>query len=103
MSRRATTKLYNIPESTLRSRMNSYTTLHERRPTNHNLTELEETVLVRYILDMDERGFTSRLAGMKIWQIIFSNLTEHDTSESSGYIDLYNVVPELKTRFNLCL
>ena len=45
--------------------MNGYTTLSERRPAVQLLTELEEEVLVRYILDMDTRGFAPRLAGVE--------------------------------------
>jgi helix-turn-helix, Psq domain len=46
LSCRATTKIYDVPESTLRSRMNGCTLLSERRPIVQLLTELEEEVLV---------------------------------------------------------
>ncbi len=92
MSCRAAAKLYNIPESTLQSRMNGHTTLHERQPTNYNLTELEEIVLVWHILDIDERGFAPRLAGVEDMVNYILESSEHDTSESSGHIDMYNVV-----------
>jgi hypothetical protein len=65
ISRRAAAKIYNIPESTLRLRMNGHTSLRERRPANNKLTELEDEVIVRYILDMDARGFPPRLAGVE--------------------------------------
>ena len=45
--------------------MNGYTTLSERRPAVQLLTELEEEVLVRYILDIDTRGFAPRLASVE--------------------------------------
>ena len=45
--------------------MNGRTTLCERRPANHKLTELEEEVIVRHILDMDTRGFAPQLAGVE--------------------------------------
>ena len=61
LSRRAAAKLYNIPESTLRTRMNGTATLADRRPSNQLLTEIEEEVIVRYILDLDKRGFPPRL------------------------------------------
>ena len=32
---------------------------------NHNLTELEEKVLVQHIINMDIRGFAPRLAGVE--------------------------------------
>jgi helix-turn-helix, Psq domain len=65
LSCRATIKIYDVPESTLRSRMNGRTPLSERRPIVQLLTELEEEVLVRYILDIDIRAFAPRLAGVE--------------------------------------
>ncbi len=65
LSRRSAAKIYDVPESTLRDRMTSRTTLYERRPATHKLTELEEEVIVRNILDMDSRGFAPRMAGVE--------------------------------------
>jgi hypothetical protein len=39
--------------------------LPERRPANIKLSKLEEEVIIRNILDMDARGFTPWLAGVK--------------------------------------
>ncbi|KFZ19990.1 hypothetical protein V502_03401 [Pseudogymnoascus sp. VKM F-4520 (FW-2644)] len=58
-------KIYKVPRSTLLHRMNGRTTLHDRWPANHKLTELEETVLLRHILDINSRGFAPRLAGVE--------------------------------------
>ncbi len=57
LSCRAAAKLYSVPESTLRTRMNGATALAERRPAIQLLTEIEEEVVVQYILDLDSRGF----------------------------------------------
>ena len=57
LSRRAAAKLYNVPESTLRTRMNGATPIAERRPAVQVLTAIEERVVVQYILDLDSRGF----------------------------------------------
>ena len=65
LSRRSAAKIYKVPESTLRLRINGHLALNKRRPVNHKLTELEEEVIVRYILDMDKRGFAPRLAGVE--------------------------------------
>jgi len=43
--------IYEVPESILRLRINSYTSIRDRRLANHNLTELEETIIINYILD----------------------------------------------------
>ena len=56
---------YNMPYSTLYHRIKGRTTFCERRPASHKLPELEEKVLARYIIDMDERGFAPRLADVE--------------------------------------
>ena len=45
--------------------MNGRLPLCERRPANHKLTELEEEVIVRYIFDIDTRGFAPRLTSIE--------------------------------------
>ena len=65
LSRRAAAKLYNVPESSLRLRMNGHSTLYERRPAAQKLTKLEEEVILQNILDMDSRGFAPRLASVE--------------------------------------
>lgn len=57
LSRRAAAKIYNVPEATLRHRMNGRIAFDHRRPGLQNLTELEEEVIVQYVLDLDSRGF----------------------------------------------
>ena len=57
LSRRAAAKLYNVPESTLRARMNGVTPKADSRPASQSLTKIEEEVVVQYILDLDSRGF----------------------------------------------
>jgi len=42
LSRRKAIKVYNVPKSTLRLRINGATSLPERRLANTNLNELEE-------------------------------------------------------------
>ena len=46
MSCRRAAKLYDVPESTLRDRINGRSILSERWPKSHNLSELEEEVLI---------------------------------------------------------
>ncbi|EDO04977.1 hypothetical protein SS1G_07461 [Sclerotinia sclerotiorum 1980 UF-70] len=65
LSIRKAAKLYNIPYTTLTSRMNGILPLTERRSANHKMTELEEKSLLQYILDMDERGFSPRISDVE--------------------------------------
>ncbi|APA15698.1 hypothetical protein sscle_15g104680 [Sclerotinia sclerotiorum 1980 UF-70] len=62
---RKVANLYNIPRSTLRDRIKGCTNMADYRPKGHNLTKLEEEVLIQYIIDMDERGFAPKLSGVE--------------------------------------
>jgi hypothetical protein len=65
LSRRAAAKLYNVPETSLRDRINGIGPRREYRPVAHNLDELEEEVLCKYILELDHRGFSPGLHGVE--------------------------------------
>jgi hypothetical protein len=56
MSCRAAAKLYNVPETTLRARMTGRPSRLDTRPKIQKLTELEEEVIVRFILDWIQEG-----------------------------------------------
>ena len=57
MSRWAAAKLYDVPETTLRDRITGRPAQQDVRPNRHKLTNLEEEVLIQYILNLDSRGF----------------------------------------------
>jgi Tc5 transposase DNA-binding domain len=64
------------------------------------LTKLEEEVIVQYILDMDERGFAPRLAGV---EDIANYILESRRAQRVGKLWAYRFVQrylELKTRLN---
>jgi hypothetical protein len=65
LSRRKAIKLYEVPFTILNDRINGYLPLAERRLVNLKLSKVEEEVILRYILDLDSRGFTSRLASVE--------------------------------------
>jgi helix-turn-helix, Psq domain len=65
INRHKAAELYRVPYSTLTDRINGRPPRREYRLKKHNLTKLEEEILVRHILDMDERGFVPRLAGVE--------------------------------------
>ena len=100
LSRRAAAKLYNIPETTLRARITGRPSRLETRPKAQLLTELEEVVIVRYILDMDERGFAPRVAGV---EDMANYILESRGARHVGKLWAHRFIqrhPELKTRFN---
>jgi helix-turn-helix, Psq domain len=57
MSIRRAAILYEVPRSTLTYRLASRNPRNETKANCHKLTEVEEEVIVRYILDLDTRGF----------------------------------------------
>jgi hypothetical protein len=65
LSRRKATKLYEVPFAILNDRINGHLPLAERRLANLKLSKIEEEVILRYILDLDSRGFTPRLASVE--------------------------------------
>jgi transposase len=65
MSCRSAAKIFKVSKSTLRLRMNGYTSLSKRWLASYKLTKLEEDVIIQRILNMDTRGFAPRLAGVE--------------------------------------
>lgn len=61
LSRSVAAKLYNVPKLTLRDRMNGKHPMGNYWLAAYILTEIEEEVVVEYILDLDVRGFTPRI------------------------------------------
>jgi hypothetical protein len=93
-------KLYKVPKSTLTDRINGRTPRAESRPTNTNLTPIEEEVIIQYILDLDTRGFAPRLTSVKD---IANYILESRGGRRVGKLWAYRFVqrqPVLKTRFN---
>ena len=61
LTRRAAARTYNVSETSLRRRMNGTRARQDTRPNSTRLTELEENVIVTYIMDLDSRGFAPRM------------------------------------------
>jgi hypothetical protein len=65
LSQRSAAKIYKVPLSTLSDRMAGRTYRPETKANGLKLTELEEGIIVRYILDLDSRGFAPRLTSVE--------------------------------------
>ena len=61
MSIRRVTKTYDVSQTTFRDRIKDCTSKVEERKAQHNLTLIKEETFVRHILDLDLRGFPSRI------------------------------------------
>jgi hypothetical protein len=59
-TRRAAT-IYQVPFTTLYRRQNGIQSRCDTMPNSRKLTDQEEDIIVQFILDLDSRGFPSRL------------------------------------------
>jgi hypothetical protein len=57
--------VYNVAETTLRRRRARKPAQRNCQPNSKKLTKLEEEVIVRYILDLDQRGFAPTYAAVR--------------------------------------
>ena len=56
---------YNAPRSTIQARCAGALSRRDCEPNSKKLTKLEEEVIVRYILDLDSRGFSPSLGAVR--------------------------------------
>ncbi len=100
LSRRSAAKIYKVSYATLSDRITGQTYRLETRPNRQKLSELEEGVIIRYILDLDSGGFAPRLAGV---EDMANYILECRGAERVSKLWAHRFVqrrPELKTRFN---
>jgi hypothetical protein len=62
---RAAVQIYNIPRTTLRDRCAGKPTRRDCQPNSKKLPELEEVVIFRHILDLDQCGFAPTYASVR--------------------------------------
>jgi hypothetical protein len=65
LSQRRAAKIYNVLRTTRSNRLAGRTPRPETKPNRQKLSKLEEGVIIRYILDLDSRGFAPRLASVE--------------------------------------
>jgi len=100
LSIRAAARVYRVPRTTLTDRMAGRTSSFEVRANCTKMTEVEESVLIQYILELDARGFAPRIAGV---EDMANKILESRGGERVGTRWAYRFVqrhPDLKTRFN---
>ena len=100
LSCRRAAKIYEVPEATLRHRMNGRPSRSSCAPNSASLTKSEEEAIVQYILDLDERGFPPRIAGVEDMANLF--LERRDGGRVGGRWTERFIArrKELKTRLN---
>jgi transcriptional regulator with XRE-family HTH domain len=100
LSIRKAAKIYNISHSTLSHRIAGRTSVYDYRLIATKLSELEEEVLVQYIIELDNRGFGPRLAGV---EDIANYMLKSREGKRVRKLWAHRFVrrrQELKTRFN---
>lgn len=98
LSIRRAAKNYEVKYSTLYDRKNGIQSRCDSIPNSRRLSDLEEQIIVQFILDLDSRGFPSRLRFVE--EMANSLLADRDASPV-GKRWAHNFVkrqPELKTR-----
>jgi len=100
LSKRSAAKIYKVPEATLRHRMAGRTHRPEIKANCYKLNDLEEDTIVRYILDLDSRGFAPRLSSVEdIANLLLKSRGALCVGKNWAYRFIQRR-PELKTRFN---
>ncbi|APA14283.1 hypothetical protein sscle_12g090530 [Sclerotinia sclerotiorum 1980 UF-70] len=100
LSIRKAAQLYNIPRTTISYRMDGLTPCTETRANCYKITQLEEKVIVEYILDMDRRGFPPKIKGV---EDMANYILESRNAKKVGKLWAHRFVKrhtELKTRFS---
>src|SRR6478609_9261687 len=98
LSLRRASNIYKVNYWKLRRRQNGIQSRRESIPNSRKLSDIEEETIVQFILDLDSRGFPSRLRFVE--EMANSLLADRDASPV-GKRWAYNFVkqqPELKTR-----
>lgn len=100
LSARAAAKIYNVPRTTIQRRRDNIPSRRDSTPNLRKLSDLEESTIIQYILDLDARSFPPRLCGVQ--DMANRLLADRDappigTRWASNFVRRH---PELKTRFN---
>ena len=65
LSIRATAQIYGISRNTLKRRVDRTKSRPDTTPNSRKLTDLEESTIIRYVLDLDAQSFPPRLRGVE--------------------------------------
>ncbi|CBF89022.1 hypothetical protein AN0669.2 [Aspergillus nidulans FGSC A4] len=100
---REAARRFNVPESTLRTRLRGTTNRAESRANGHKLTEIEEEVLKQWILSLDLRGAAPTKAHVREMANILLAKRGSTPIQTVGQKWVYNYTqrhPELESRLS---
>ena len=82
-SKRRAADTYNVSRTTLTRRRDGIIAQRDCTPKSKNLSPLEEGVIVKYILDLDGRGFLPRLDAVRVMaNLLHSRRDAHPISKN---------------------
>jgi hypothetical protein len=91
-SLRATAKMYDIPEPTLRRRVKGIDARRDSIPINRKLNNTEESALIEWILSMDTRGLPVRSDSIRQMANLLLQKRSQDKTLEVGQRWVYNFV-----------
>jgi len=94
----AAANAYNVPKSTLSRRLRGTRPRADCAPTNRKLTDLEESVLVEHILDLDTRGFAPNRAVVRDMANELLSIRDGDPVGACWVDNFVKRTPELRKR-----
>ena len=99
LSAREAAKIYNVPRTTLRRQAEKIPSRRDSTANSRKLTNLEESIIIQHILDLDSRSFPPRLHGVE--EMANRLLGDRDAPPvssrwASNFVKRHQ---ELKTRF----
>ena len=100
---REAARQFNIPQSTLATRLNGTTNRSDIRANNHKLSILEEQSLLKWVISMDSRGAAPRHSHVREMANILLAERGSTPIQTVGQNWVYNFIkrqPELTTRFS---
>ena len=96
----AAARVYDVPRSTLRDRVNGALAKPTTRAHNHKLTQLDEDVLTKWVISMDDRGAAPRPPMVRVMANILLTATGTDTVGVNWVGNYIKRTPALQTRFS---
>ena len=99
LSIRAVAKIYNVPATTIRRRRDGYIVRRDNMPNSRKMVDLEESCIVRYILELDSQGFPPRISHVEDMANRLLNQRDAPRVGKNWTSNFIRRHPELKTRF----
>lgn len=96
----AAARVYDVPRSTLRDRVNGALAKPTTRAHNHKLTQLDEDILTRWVISMDDRGAAPRPPMVRVMANLLLAATGTDAVGKNWVTNYIRRTPALQTRFS---